>query len=498
MSGALRLIIPSEKDMNIEQIMKNIRAFVLVVDRDMNIVYSNREDSRKHLENSPLTDVVRRAFETRKPFDATETHMSMPKLHSAGLREVDVCVKGEFAVVDGKEYVVLTITDITLQNKERSDMRETISEARNEAATHASFLANMSHEIRTPLSAILGFSKLLTQTSDPVRQKKYCSIIESNTQLLQQLVNDILDITKIESGTLKYDFKRVNLNEIFEAVRNTVKIHVQPETVLNMVLGMPDFEIVTDPERLSQVLINMLTNACKFTRRGAITFGYELTDVGDVYFYVRDTGKGISPEDQTNLFKRFVTRGREKESVGLGLAICKNIVTTMGGKIGVGSAGEGRGSTFWFTLPTNRREGEVDASSDEFLVGTEAPAPVAKESDKPVILVAEDNDSNYLLFESILEEDYTLCHAVDGREALDMVETVRPDLILMDISMPRMDGYEATRLIRKTDTKIPIIAVTAYAFASDKDRILKTGFNSHITKPINADRLTAEIERHLN
>ena len=524
--------------MNFENIMNSIRAFVVVVDRDMNIVYSNRGDLRTHIQMPVLIDLVNRIISTRQAADVAETHLAVPLIDKPGLTESDVCVKGAYVALNGEDYAVLTITDITELKKERKSLNETVHEARNEAVAKSSFLANMSHEIRTPLNAILGFSKLLTETTDPERQKKYCSVIETNTLLLQQLINDVLDLTRIESGSLKYEFKKVNVNEVLEAVKDTVKMRVQPGTVLNMVLGMADFEMITDQERLSQVLINMLTNACKFTERGSITFGYELDDENQVYFYVRDTGLGISKEDQDKVFKRFVSQSGNKESVGLGLSICKNIVTTMGGQIGVKSAGVGRGSTFWFTLPLTREEGVTElVGDDSLLLGMQAPAdsavvstppihstpagahttpahqaapapapapaptpaptPTANNSGRPVVLIAEDNDSNYLLFESILEDDYTLYHARDGQEALDMLPQVKPDIILMDISMPHMDGYEATRIIRRADTRTPIIAVTAYAFASDKDRIMKTGFNAYVTKPINADRLISEMERLL-
>ena len=556
--------------MNLELIINNIRAFIVVVDRDMNIVYSNRGDKRTRLEKPALIEIVRKAFANGRPINTTEMHLAMPKLHSEGLHEVDVCVKGEYTVSGGAEYVVLTITDITQLKKERNQYSETIYEARNEAVIKTSFLANMSHEIRTPLNAILGFSKLLMTSTDQEHRQKYCSVIETNIQLLQQLIEDVLDMNKIEAGTLKYNFQKVDVNEVLEAVRDTVKSRVQSNVVLNMVLGMAELTMVTDRERLSQVLINMLTNACKFTNRGSITFGYELNEEDEIYFYVKDTGMGISKENQEKLFKRYGAQTDRKESVGLGLAICKNLVTTMNGKIGCKSAGEGRGSTFWFTLPLQQNEEVVESAADGLLVGLSAPdaegvpadpqsvtyarpavkpAPVAPEPQrqepprpaqsytpptpaytppvytapadpeprqasaqpqapaqapvnrdanrKPVILIAEDNDSNYMLFESILEDDYTLYHALDGSEAVEMFPQVKPDLVLMDISMPHMDGYEATSIIRKIDTNVPIIAVTAYAFASDRDRIMSNGFNAHVSKPINADRLVAEIERLL-
>lgn len=503
--------------MNYELILRYVRAYIIVVARDMTVVYTNRGTADKKLDTPFLVDVVGKAFIDKKSFDAKESRMSVPNVTDFTPREIDVWVKGEYFDMEGEEYVVLTISDITSIKRERSNSEQAISRAKNEADCKSSYLANMSHEIRTPLNAILGFSKLLTKTDDREKQAKYCEVIENNTHLLQQLIDDVLDIAKMESGTLKYQYETVDLNELIESVGSTVRMRVQPNTVLNHVLGMADFRIVTDRDRLSQVLINLLTNACKFTPKGSITFGYEEQD-DNVYFFVKDTGLGISKEKQELLFKRFSKQNDEQSGTGLGLSICKNIIETMHGEIGVRSAGEGKGSLFWFTIPlvlpgeTPETEDTETAPIHAPLIGhgiadedeRPAPAPAARIEEKtvpttkatrkkPKILVAEDKESNYLLFESILEDDYELVHAWNGREAVDMFAANNPDLILMDISMPYMDGYEATRNIRKTSTDIPIIAVTAYAFSSDKERIMENGFNSYVSKPVNADRLLNEI-----
>lgn len=509
--------------MNFELILRYVRAYVMVVDRNLNIVCTNRGVSEQKLDNNFLIEAVNKAFVDKKSFDAKETRMMVPNVTNFQPREIDVWVKGEYMVMDGEEYIVLTISDLTSIKRERSFAQKAISEAKNEAITKSSFLANMSHEIRTPLNAILGFSKLLMGTDDKDKQAKYCEVIDNNTHLLQQLIDDVLDLAKMESGTLKYQYGEVDLNELISSVDSTVRMRVQPQTVLNHVLGMADFRIVTDRDRLSQVLINLLTNACKFTPKGSITFGYEDQD-DKLYFFVKDTGLGISKEKQELLFKRFSKQNDQQSGTGLGLSICKNIIESMNGEIGVKSSGEGKGSLFWFTIPlilpgetpaatvapthaplvgngiqTIQQLPELDtipeqgpaSIDDNSLPAVDEPAPAAP--DKPLILIAEDNESNYLLFESILEDDFRLVHAWNGREAVEMYPEHKPDLILMDISMPYMDGYEATRNIRKISTEVPIIAVTAYAFSSDKERIMENGFNSYVSKPVNADRLLNEI-----
>ncbi len=353
------------------------------------------------------------------------------------------------------------------------------------------FLANMSHEIRTPVNAIAGFARLLCTTDDPEKKRKYNELIQTNSTLLLKLVDDVLDITKMKEGEIKFRNQEVDLNELMRSVESTVHFRLQPRTVLNFVLGSADCRIVTDRERLSQVLLNLLTNACKFTPGGSITFGYELRE-GEIYFYVRDTGLGIAPDKKDRLFDRFYRQDDHTPGNGLGLAICKEIVDHFGGEIGVESEGIGRGATFWFTLPATPIYDEVaDAEPAHVAV-----AP-AKRADKPTLLVAEDNESNYFLISSMLEDDYNLIHAWNGREAVDMYAEHKPDLILMDINMPLMDGYEATKRIRQQSADVPVIAVTAYAFSSDRTRIMENGFNSYISKPVNPDRLMSEIKRLL-
>lgn len=352
-------------------------------------------------------------------------------------------------------------------------------------------LANMSHEIRTPVNAITGFARLLCTTDDLEKKRKYADLIQTNSTLLLKLVDDVLDIAKMKEGEVKFHEEEVDLNELMRSVECTVQLRVQQGTILNLVMGAAVCIVKTDAQRLSQVLLNMLTNACKFTQRGSITFGYEIHP-GSIYFYVKDTGMGIPLDKKDNIFERFYREDHKSPGNGLGLAICKDIVERMGGKIGVESDGIGRGSRFWFTLPLSPKE-EVQPEDDIHIESV----PPALHKGKPTLLVAEDNESNYFLISSLLEDDYNLMHAWNGREAVEMYNENRPDLIIMDINMPLMDGYEATRNIRQVSGTVPVIAVTAYAFSSDRSRIMESGFNSYVSKPINADRLLSEISRLL-
>ena len=380
---------------------------------------------------------------------------------------------------------------ITERKKQEQALIAARERAKESDRLKSAFLANMSHEIRTPLNAIVGFSNLLLTTEDEQEKQQFVNIIENNNQLLLQLIGDVLDLAKVESNTLDFIYKVVDLNELIRTIDSAERLRLQPGVVLNFMLGATDCVVRTEPNRLSQVLINLLSNARKFTSKGCIVFGYELRG-DEIYFFVKDTGVGISPEGQARLFQRFVKLDDFMPGNGLGLSICKGIVEKMGGTIGVESAGEGRGSKFWFTIPY--LPAAIDKAQQP--AGQTPKIPLGRK--EITILVAEDNESNFLLFKSILKQEYKLLHAWDGREAVALCREHNPQLVIMDINMPNMDGYEATREIRKFSKTLPIIAVTAYAFASDKEKIIKNGFNGYVDKPINPTKLGAEIRSMLD
>ena len=387
------------------------------------------------------------------------------------------------------EELIGSLLLITTRKQQEANLIAAKEAAKESDRLKSAFLANMSHEIRTPLNAIVGFSNLLTTTEDQEKKQKFINIIENNNQLLLQLIGDILDLAKVEANTLEFIYKPTDLNELVRGIEETMRSKVQQGVVLNYTLGAADCCIEAEPNRLSQIIINLLTNACKFTSKGSITFGYEVQD-NEIYFFVRDTGCGISKEGQERIFQRFTKLNDFVQGTGLGLSISQSIVEKMKGRIGVESKGEGKGSTFWFTIPylpaTIQKEVEVVEEPKESI-----------EREKVTLLIAEDNESNYMLFESILGSHYKLIHAWDGVEAVELFNEHNPQLVIMDINMPRMDGYEATREIRKKSTTVPIIAVTAYAFASDKERIMENGFNSYVSKPINAKKLDEELKSAL-
>ena len=374
---------------------------------------------------------------------------------------IPVTLVGSSQVITGRKKMEMELTSA----KDRAEESNRLKSA---------FLANMSHEIRTPLNAIVGFSGILASTEEEEEKQEYVSIIENNNALLLQLISDILDLSKIEAGTLEFQYSDIELNTELKKLESTLKLKLKSDDVqLEFVPGLPVCPVCTEKNRLSQLIINLVTNAIKFTSRGSIRFGYEHRGK-ELYFYVTDTGCGIPKDKQESIFGRFVKLNSFAQGTGLGLSICRTLVEHMGGHIGVDSE-EGKGSTFWFSLPY-----KAASTSAGTMQKTEI-QPISVEKDKLTILIAEDNESNYRLFESILGHDYHLIHAWDGREAVERFKRENPQIILMDINMPVMDGYEATQEIRKYSAKVPIIAVTAFAYASDEQRVMEKRIRTDIS-----------------
>lgn len=384
--------------------------------------------------------------------------------------------------------LTLAGSSLVITTRKKMEMELTTARDRAEESNRlkSAFLANMSHEIRTPLNAIVGFSGILASTDEEEEKQEYVSIIENNNTLLLQLISDILDLSKIEAGTLEFQYSNIDLNKMLNELTSSLQLKIKSEKVqLTCHLAEKNCFIHTEKNRLSQLLINLISNAIKFTTEGYIRFGYELRGK-EIYFYVSDTGCGIPKDKQKSIFGRFVKLNSFEQGTGLGLSICQTLVEHMGGTIGVDSE-EGKGSTFWFTLPYKA------AIAVEESIKKEEIQPISIEKNKFTILIAEDNESNYKLFASILKGEYQLIHAWDGQEAVEMFKQYNPQIILMDINMPVMDGYEATKEIRKYSAKVPIIAITAFAYASDEQRVMESGFDGYMPKPINARLLKAQL-----
>ena len=408
--------------------------------------------------------------------------------------------------------VIGTLVVVTERKHQENELIEAEEKARNADKMKSAFLANMSHEIRNPLNAIVGFSSLMAETENRDERKEYAELISKNNDLLLNLINDLLDLSKIESNTLDIKKSPTDLNKLMYHVGESIKTGLKPGVVLNMTNGASSCHVNIDSNRITQVMLNLLNNASKFTSEGSITYGYTLQDDGMIHLFVKDTGIGISPENQKRLFKRFDRINSSVPGTGLGLAISKNLIENMGGVAGIYSEGDGKGSTFWFNIPyepvdtpdekahTLPDDAKSSGAATPESTVKSAPAPEKKKnhSDNPLILIAEDIEGNYRLLQNFLNKRYTLEHAWDGEEAVEMYSRLQPDLILMDISMPKLNGYQATEKIRKLDANVPIIAVTAYAYATDRKRILSSGFSDYVVKPISREALIETIEKHLD
>lgn len=402
--------------------------------------------------------------------------------------EVQAAVKGRSE--DGTPLMLIgSLHIITKRKQMEQELIETKEQAEESNRLKSVFLANMSHEIRTPLNAIVGFSRLLATVEDENEKEEYIQIIENNNDLLLQLISDILDLSKIETGTMEFIEAPVDVNEMLEEITHAMTLRAEPKGVsVQFKDYLPECCILTDRNRLHQVMTNLMTNALKFTDGGAITIGYTLQPDNMLRFYVSDTGCGIPEDKQKDIFTRFIKLNRFVQGTGLGLPICQTIVERMGGEIGVESE-VGNGATFWFTVP-NRKVKKIKKPILE-----QERAHIQKKD--ITILIAEDNPSNFKFMNAVLKKEYNILHAWDGQEAIELYKAHTPHLILMDINMPVLDGYGAKDGIRNLSPDVPIIAVTAYAFASDEQEILKSGFDGYIAKPINPDLLFKKIEEML-
>ena len=374
--------------------------------------------------------------------------------------------------VDGDELsspIIVSIEwDITELEMIKRELQASKEKAEMSDNLKSAFLANMSHEIRTPLNAIVGFSHLIAESDDAEERRTYYNIVEANNERLLQLINEILDLSKIESGTIEFSFGLTSLHSLCQEIHDA-HIFRTPEGV-QLVYEPSDesLRIETDKNRVFQVISNLIGNAVKFTKEGSIKYGYELVD-GQIVFHVTDTGTGIEPEKVGRVFERFAKLNNHAQGTGLGLSICKSIVERLGGQISVSSI-VGVGTTFTFTLPYNTQETpkEVDSEMKTVLYKEEMPQSENGGSTNEgtgkgkgtgtgtvCILIAEDTDSNYDLLNAILSKQYRLVRANDGMEAVLLYDEVKPDLILMDIKMPNLDGLEATKIIRELSATGP-------------------------------------------
>ena len=362
-------------------ILKNVHAYILLIDNDFKVLKTNYYQltgTQKGLEEKrvgdllqcrnalsaeggcgthaycgscPIRCAIRQAFEQRRGFTDLEATLNVLTSEKKSV-ECDAVISGSYFLLNEEENMVLTVHDITQLKETEKQLTLAKEKAENADLSKSAFLANMSHEIRTPLNAITGFAEILASANTEEEKAQYQEIIKMNADLLLQLVNEILDMSKIEAGTLEFVYTKVDINLLLSDLRQLFQMKVNDAGGNIQIIAepsLPSCSIETDRNRVAQVLSNFTTNAIKFTQEGTISIGYEARDT-ELYFYVTDSGAGIPADKLPEVFGRFVKLNKDKKGTGLGLSISKTIVNKLEGQIGADSV-EGKGSTFWFTIP---------------------------------------------------------------------------------------------------------------------------------------------------
>lgn len=516
--------------------MENIPAGIVVkdIENDFRYIYRNRESYNRDISSENAIGM--------NDFDYYPPEMAQQKRKED--MEIAATGKGMHWIMEGKDkngnLLILDKQKIMVESEDFSPiivsiewditqlelMRRELIESKEKAETSdklkSAFLANMSHEIRTPLNAIVGFSRIISESDNAEERREYYEIVDANNERLLQLINEILALSKIESGIVEFTYGPVRLHTLCKEIHDA-HVFRCPQGV-ELRFDSPDeaLSIHSDKNRIFQVFSNLIGNAFKFTTEGSVSYGYK-QEGERVVFYVKDTGLGIEPEKLGRVFQRFAKLNNFAQGTGLGLSICKTIIERLGGEIAVSSE-VGTGTTFTFWLPLENVIQDTETETNSHLpgeaVGTQ-PSEVLptkedttrpkeetteKEEDlrataagteKATILIAEDTDSNFDLLNAILGRKYRLVRARDGMEAVTMYDEVNPDLILMDIKMPNLDGLEATRIIRQLSAEVPIIAQSAYAYEHDRNAAEEAGCNDFISKPIAQEKLKEKIKKWL-
>ena len=516
--------------------MENIPAGIVVkdIENDFRYIYRNRESYNRDISSENAIGM--------NDFDYYPPEMAQQKRKED--MEIAATGKGMHWIMEGKDkngnLLILDKQKIMVESEDFSPiivsiewditqlelMRRELIESKEKAETSdklkSAFLANMSHEIRTPLNAIVGFSRIISESDNAEERREYYEIVDANNERLLQLINEILDLSKIESGIVEFTYGPVRLHTLCKEIHDA-HVFRCPQGV-ELRFDSPDeaLSIHSDKNRIFQVFSNLIGNAFKFTTEGSVSYGYK-QEGERVVFYVKDTGLGIEPEKLGRVFQRFAKLNNFAQGTGLGLSICKTIIERLGGEIAVSSE-VGTGTTFTFWLPLENVIQDTETGTNSHLpseaVGTQpsevlpakedTPRPkeetTEKEEDlrttaagteKATILIAEDTDSNFDLLNAILGRKYRLVRARDGMEAVTMYDEVNPDLILMDIKMPNLDGLEATRIIRQLSAEVPIIAQSAYAYEHDRNAAEEAGCNDFISKPIAQEKIKEKIKKWL-
>ncbi len=474
-------------------------------------LYAQMKDTLLNEESTRQIAEMQTKYDTEKKEKKNELLIKNKAINESKIKKQKLLIYFSISGI----LVVLCFSFILYnQNRKRKKSNIELAKAKEKAVEadrlKSVFLANMSHEIRTPMNGIIGFVDLLNKPAlSAEKRKEFLDIISNNCDVLLNLIDDIIDIAKIEANQIGIKVVECNLDillfELFafyeDAKTRKKKKHI--ELRLKKAEGVPENTILTDPDRLRQVLSNLISNALKFTESGFIEFGYNFLprqcrekNSQTIQFFVKDTGIGLSDEQMALIFDRFTqaddSTTKKISGAGLGLAISKGLVELLGGKIWVEST-PGKGSSFYFTLPY-KPSGETIKYTPGKIETKEK-----YDWDDKVILIAEDEDTGYKFIEEALQEtNAQLLHAKNGKQAVELCKLNKNiDLILMDIQLPELDGYMATQQIKQFRKELPVIAQTAYALSDEREKCLKAGCVDYLAKPYIASKLLAMISKYI-
>jgi PAS domain S-box-containing protein len=398
------------------------------------------------------------------------------------------------------EIIAHQISILITRKRDIDRLKEALKKSQESERLKSAFLANMSHEIRTPMNGILGFIDLLNDDNlTQVEKEEFIDIIHKNSNRLLETINDLIDISKIESGQMKVSINETSINKLLKELYNFFKLETTAKNLyFTTSLALPDDKdiILTDESKLHGILTNLIKNAIKFTKQGGISFGYKL-DKNFIEFFIKDTGIGIPKERQNAIFNRFEKADIEDTKVyegsGLGLAISKAYVEMLGGKIWLNSE-ENIGTDFYFTIPYKTSPSATAKNANKT---TENKEEIS--TSNLTLLIAEDDNTSFILLKRIFKNMFKkIIYARTGKEAVELCKNnPKIDIILMDIKMPEMNGYEAAKEIRKFNKDVIIIAQTAFALAGDKEKVLNSGCNDYITKPVDKKTLLKKIKQFI-
>ena len=508
-----------------DTVMENLPAGIVVkdIENEFRYLYRNSESYNREIESSIKDAIGKNDFfffpkeiaerKLAEDMSIVQSGQVVHRIEERKDKNGNVLILDKRKLkVDGKDFAPVIISiewDITEMELMRRELEIAKEKAEKSDKLKSAFLANMSHEIRTPLNAIIGFSRIISECDDKDERSSYYEIIDANNERLLQLINEILDLSKIESGVMEFTYSRMQLYKLCQEIFYAHTFR-QPEGV-ELIFEPSDklLSIESDKNRLFQVLSNLIGNASKFTTNGSISYGY--VQKGDkVHFHVRDTGTGIAENKLRTVFERFVKLDDNVQGTGLGLSICKSIIERLGGEINVKSE-LGVGTEFYFWVPlcsnecnnndiaNNLPNNEVYSNDNAKFQEEDLQNKKAIESsDKSkTVLVAEDIDNNYKLLKLMFNDRFNLIRATNGMDAVTMFDEYKPDLILMDLNMPQLNGIEATKIIRQSSEDVIVIAQSAYAFDENIKEAIDAGCNDFITKPIAKEALEEIITKYL-